>query len=95
MLKFSCLPVFRREDTSGSGDASGRKLVAIVRDTLRETDDSRERYLGELDTAIELDYDIIVIEPPVIAEETQLWLKCSVILQRTALIFGVGSTACG
>ncbi|CAG0897717.1 unnamed protein product [Cyprideis torosa] len=77
-----------------SGDSSeARNLVAIVRDIMEDTEDARERYLGELDTAIELDYDIIVIEPPVIAEETHIWLKCSVILQRVAVLCGIGSSA--
>lgn len=55
--------------------------------------DSYEKFILELDKALDERYETIIIEPPKVGEETSSWIRVGNCLHQTAIVAGVGSLA--
>lgn len=60
-----------------------------------EDQDSYEKFIAELDKALDERYETIIIEPCKVGDETSRWIRVGNCLHKTATISGLASVAAG
>ncbi|EDV27901.1 uncharacterized protein TRIADDRAFT_52909 [Trichoplax adhaerens] len=74
------------EDLSELNDSPS---CAIIRE-IYDSENSHEQFELDLENALEARYDVIVIEPASIGDETSRWITVGNCLHKTAVIAGIG-----
>lgn len=60
-----------------------------------EDQDSYEKFIAELDKALDENYETIIIEPTKVGDETSRWIRVGNCLHKTAMISGLAALASG
>lgn len=60
-----------------------------------EDQDSYEKFIAELDKALDEHYETIIIEPAKVGDETSRWIRVGNCLHKTAMISGLAAVASG
>lgn len=60
-----------------------------------EDQDSYEKFIAELDKALDEHYETIIIEPAKVGDETSRWIRVGNCLHKTAMLSGLASVASG